>query len=351
MLKLHNKLSYAVSSELPRFPPKKIGGGAHLVDMALVADRVTELQTYFTELLKQNPQVLKFGVFYDELGMTAAAKKDKKVAFLKQALEQYGRKFPEEKKRPRDWILFGLTQQASLKGTKSVPKPTKEVPSKKQVPTPAPTQEQISDYLYAQRFHLLAKPGAGIPGLYYKHAISFELGEMVWTKEDRTIREKSCKRIWFSFAGPIPSAAAGWERSHTDDCYAVVNAAASVPLLYIGVPKAGHSSPVTIFEAMADGKVGPVLCGIERKERVTMCVDGRSCVSTGQWDGTNNFFELRQSADSVYEEPSASVKWKTKEDGSQTISVFIKQNRDVLFYLGAIIGIDFMNTQQATQIT
>ena len=344
-----------MSVELPRFPSKKIGGGAHLVDMSLVAERVTELQTYFSELLKKNPQVLRLDIFYDELGITSAAKKDKKVAFLKQALEQYGRKFPDEKKKPREWNLFAKTQQFSAKEpqnttktakiTTVATKPANDKPLKNPPATTTQTQDQINDYLLAQRFHMIARSGTGIPGLYYKHGISFELGEDIWTMSDRTIREELRKRIWFSFAGPIPAATAGWERSHTDDCYAVVNAAASVPLLYVIVPKDRSKKSIDIFEAMTDGKIGSMLCTIKNgEENIVINVGGRTCVSSGEWKGEENKFELRQSADEGGP-PSAAIKWGSGPDNKSTINVSIKAHRDVLFYIGVVIGINFLNAQ------
>lgn len=344
-----------MSVELPKFPSKKIGGGAHLVDMTLVADRVTELQAYFSELLKKNPQVLRLDILYDELGITEAAKKDKKVAFLKQALEQYGRKFPDEKKKSREWNLFAKTQQLSAKEPQStaksiktptiMTKPANDPPLKKPLTPIVQTQDQINDYLLAQRFHMLAKSGTGIPGLYYKHGISFELGEDIWMMKDRTIREELCKRIWFSFAGPIPAATAGWERSHTDDCYAVVNAAASVPLLYIVVPKDGNKGSIDIFEAMIDGKIGSMLCTIKNsEENIVINVGGRTCVSSGDWKGDENKFELRQSADEGGP-PSALIRWGSGHDNKSTINVSIKAHRDILFYIGVVIGINFLNAQ------
>lgn len=336
-----------MSVELPRFPSKKIGGGAHLVDMSLVAERVTELQTYFTELLKKNPQVLRLKMFYDEFGITEAAKKDKKVAFLMQTLEQYGRKFPDEKKKSRG--LFLKSPQITVKETPNVvPKPINEPLVKKPVVSIMQTQEQINDYLYAQRFHMIAKSGTGIPGLYYKHEVSFELGEDIWLKGDRTIRETLCKRIWFSFAGPIPAATAGWEHPHTGECYAIVNAAASVPVLYLIFPKNDEKEgekedSVGIFEATTNGKIGSMLCTINKTDPIVINIGDRKCTSLGEWKGTPNKYELKQSADGDKGTPSALIKWVSGVDNKSTINISIKGHRDILFYIGVVIGINFLN--------
>lgn len=329
-----------MSVELPRFPSKKIGAGAHLVDMSLVADRVTELQSYFSELLKKNPQVLRLNILYDELGMTEAAKKDSKIAFLMKTLEQYGRKFPDEKKKSREWGLFTKTQQVTVKEPQSITKSPNETTTKKSVAPVMQTQEQINDYLYAQRFHMIAKSGTGIPGLYYKHNISFEVSEDAWLKGDRTIREELFKRVWFSFAGPIPAATAGWEHSHGDICYAIVNAAASVPLLYLVVPKREKRETIGIYEAITDGKIGSIICTVKKEEIIKINVGDRTCTCSGEWRGEKNMFELRQSVDEDGA-PSALIKWVTGHDNKRLINISIKAHRDVLFYMGVVIGINF----------
>lgn len=174
---------------------------------------------------------------------------------------------------------------------------------------PRSTVESDHDFYYSQRFHILAKKmqavprrvrdsdegfsdddgdGDGedditvpIPALFFTHALQFFVRAAFWDS-DRTVRESAGGRTWFSMVGPVPSVAVG-RNPRSSDYFALINAAASVPLMFLSIVEKKHLCH--IWEAMTDGTVGANICAV-------------SCLSATDGDKTRKVYRVTSSGDS-----------------------------------------------------
>lgn len=253
LAKFHRGLR-AVSEALPPFPPKRRLAGKHMINPVNVALRASELEQYFSELLRV-PGVLASDVFYESLGLGAGGDAGEDVREL---FQQYGH--------------LQLGEELRSRARSAAP------PAGGRAGGAGAHTAADQDYLYAQRFHLSAQgaragddgDGDGeapayavpVPALFFVHTLRFYLRRVFWDG-DRAVREDADGRVWFSFLGPIPSVAVG-KNPRAPDYYALSNASGSVPLIYLLFDDDAHVC--FILEAMADGLVGNVICTVYRDD-------------------------------------------------------------------------------------
>lgn len=435
LLKFHESiqksdLSALYGLVLPKFPSKRRTAGKHLIDPALVALRVNDLQEYFTGLSKI-PIILTLDVFHESLGIAALAKTDRAVAQLKETLEQCGHlalaatpmttaaHSGSDGKSSSESSMTSSSSSHSAstsKKSKKKKKPSKKKSSKKNNSKSSHSGDDNdsdsdsdndgddddddndnddsndsesesakaalnNDFLYSQKFHLLAKSvvncssssgapppssteqeqlmkqarvakegdlddnesPAPIPALYFNHALRFHLQPDFWAG-DRSIREGPGGRVWFTMVGPIPSVAVG-KNPRMNDYYALVNPTSSAsPLMFVSISGdgAGGFKSFTIWEAMSDGLVGAAVCTFNYEapaagSRDTMgyVMESESgnrqnitCVGTST--RMNTFFQ---------DDVKVCAKVDMARDREDDLVVEVMPHRDVLFYLISVIAI------------
>ena len=411
---------------LPKFPSKRRMAGMHLIDPFQVALRVSELQGYFTELSKV-PIVLTLDSFHEALGITALAKEDKAVAQLKETLEQCGHlalaaavssssatsssssSSSDKSAATSSGSLTSSSQRKkSNSGSSSSSNSNSSSSSKKKKGKKLRKSSSSSsfssedddfyddeddgksalenDYLYSQKFHLLAKAvmngssssgapppssmeqeqlmrqaqaacegdldgtdaAAPIPALYFIRKLRFHLGRQFWAG-DHSIREAPGGRVWFTMVGPIPSVAVG-KNPRMNDYFALVNPTNSAsPLVFMSI---GAEKSFTIWEAMSDGLVGTSICTFNSDPPApgaqdTLCYVMESesgnrqhitCSGTSPWKLT-----FLQDMKSVCATAGISP------DDPEDFVVDISPHRDVLFYLIATIAIQKLENDEDDQ--
>ena len=326
LAKVHKALKGVVPG-LPPFPPKRRLEGAHMVSPVNVATRATELQKYYDELLR-TPGVLASDTFYDALNMAAVIRTEAdgpaaavsaeltEAQRVRELFQQYGHlQLGDELRHPRRTTPSAApaspssSQQRTAQATSSPSTAAGAVAgaaAARRECVPRSTVESDHDFYYSQRFHILAKKmqavprrvrdsdegfsddddGAGditvpIPALFFTHALQFFVRAAFWDS-DRTVRESVDGRTWFSMVGPVPSVAVG-RNPRSSDYFALINAAASVPLMFISIVEKKHLC--NIWEAMTDGTVGANICAV-------------SCLSATDGDKTRKVYRVTSSADS-----------------------------------------------------
>lgn len=315
LAKVHKALKSVVPS-LPPFPPKRRLEGAHMVSPVNVATRATELQKYYDELLR-TPGVLASDTFYDALNMAAVirAEADGPAAAVsaelteaqrvRELFQQYGHlQLGDELRHPRKAAPTAASASAASASPAASPASVQRAARRECVPRS--TVESDHDFYYSQRFHILAKkmqavPRRGrdsdegfsdddgsdgditvpIPALFFTHALQFFVRAAFWDS-DRTVRESVDGRTWFSMVGPVPSVAVG-RNPRSSDYFALINAAASVPLMFISIVEKKHLC--NIWEAMTDGTVGANICAV-------------SCLSATDGDKTRKVYRVTSSTES-----------------------------------------------------
>ena len=411
LLKFHealqkSELAHMYGLTLPKFPSKRRTAGKHLIDPLLVALRVKELQEYFTELSKI-PIILTLDLFHDSLGITALSKTDKAAAQLKEILEQCGH-LALAATPVHPLAGSGRSASPSLLSSSSSPSIAKKNKSKKKAKKSKKSSLSFSndedetstseedgsdsgkssienDFLYSQRFHLLAKSvvncssssgapppssveqeqlmkqakvaresdlnatdsTAPIPALYFSHKLRFHLNSKFWSG-DRTIRESPGGRVWFTMVGPIPSVAVG-KNPRMNDYFAIVNPTSSAsPLMFMSI--SGDKS-FTIWEAMSDGLVGSSICSFnfkapEPESKDTMCYvmesesGNRSNITcSGTSARKNTFFQ-------DLKDVCASVELSAEKEDDLVVEVM--PHKDVLFYLIAVIAIQKLEDDEVS---
>jgi len=355
--KVHKALK-GIVSPLPPFPPKRRLRGKHMVSPINVALRAAELQKYFDELVR-TPGVLATDAFYKALGLGDGSGSPSdvtqaervKALFLQYGHLQLGDQLRQPKKSTPGPQPLGSPAQTRRADThQSKPKKVQ----KNQV-------EMDHDFFYSQRFHILAKKmqsvprgvrdsdegfsddemddddvAVPIPALFFTHSLQFFINKDFW-KSDRTIREDVDGRSWFSMVGPVPSVAVG-KNPRASDYFAIINAAASVPLMFISFADAKKTSYA--WEAMTDGTVGAMIYSIQvvaesdakqKTFKLTSPDDSAArhdVVCKGQWPVVS----LKEPEDS-----KASV--IVEEWGEDLLSIEVKPHHDIIFYLAYLISI------------
>ena len=325
LAKVHKALKGVVPS-LPPFPPKRRLEGAHMVSPVNVATRATELQKYYDELLR-TPGVLASDTFYDALNMAAVVRAEadgapaaaataelSEAQRVRELFQQYGHlqlgdELRHPRKGPSSASVAASGPSSPSHGTSLRSPQTTSPASMRRECVPRSTVESDHDFYYSQRFHILAKKmqavprrvrdsdegfsdddgdGDGedditvpIPALFFTHALQFFVRAAFWDS-DRTVRESAGGRTWFSMVGPVPSVAVG-RNPRSSDYFALINAAASVPLMFLSIVEKKHLCH--IWEAMTDGTVGANICAV-------------SCLSATDGDKTRKVYRVTSSGDS-----------------------------------------------------
>lgn len=407
LLKFHealqkSELTHMYGITLPKFPSKRRAAGKHLIDPLQVALRVKEFEEYFSELSKI-PIILTLDLFHEMLGITALSKTDKAAAQLKEILEQCGhlalaatpaRPQPSSGRPSSVSFLSSSSSSSSSSSTTTKKKKDKKKAKKLKKSSLSFSNDEAEnsssdeddsdpgkslldkDFLYSQRFHLLAKSvvncssssgapppssveqeqlmqqakvakdsdldgtgsAAPIPALYFTHKLRFHLNSKFWAS-DRTIRESQGGRVWFTMVGPIPSVAVG-KNPRMNDYFAIVNPTSSAsPLMFMSI--SGEKS-FTLWEAMSDGLVGSSVCTFHYDapppgSKDTMCYVMES-ESGNRQNITCSGVSARKSAFfQDLEDVCATV--EMSPDKEDDLVVEISPHRDVLFYLIAVIAI------------
>lgn len=412
LLKFHEALSksnlttlYGIT--LPKFPSKRRTAGKHLIDPLQVSLRVRELQDYFGTLSKI-PIILTLDVFHDMLGIATLSKTDRAVAQFKETLEQCGHLALAKVSTPTH-ITSSNNSNSNNRGRSlsSSPSLTKKKKSKKKSKKHKKSSLSFSngeeeedeededdfyssdendhskigksllekDFLYSQKFHLLAKSvvncssssgapppssveqeqlmkqanvakesdldgtdsaAAPIPALYFTHKLRFHLNSKFWSG-DRTIREAPNGRVWFTMVGPIPSVAVG-KNPRLNDYFALVNPTSlASPLMFISI---SAERSFKIWEAMSDGLVGSLICRFVYEappagSRDTICYVMES-ESGNRQNITCSGVSARKC---TFCQDLKNVCATVEEDRENDLVVEVLPHRDVLFYLISTIAI------------
>jgi len=347
--KVHKALK-SVVSPLPPFPPKRRLKGKHMVSPVNVALRAAELQKYYDELVR-TPGVLSSDVFYKALNLTESSSSDVEQAERVRSLfQQFGHlQLGDQLRQPK---------KNGSAAAQAMQSPTQSRRQKKVIKN---SVECDHDFFYSQRFHILAKKMQSlprgvrdsdegfsdddddgdvvvpIPALFFTHSLQFFIRQNFWAS-DRTIREDVDGRTWFSMVGPVPSVAVG-KNPRSSDYFAIVNASASVPLMFISF--AEEKKSCHIWEAMTDGTLGAKICTI--------------CVVPGEGEKSQKTYKLTSSEDGGARHdvlckgqwPIVSLKEPEDSKSSVTVELWeenilrieIKSHHDILFYLAYLISI------------
>jgi len=314
----------------------------------------------------RTPGVLACDAFYKALNLTGSVKSQEEggssdiaqAERVRELFQQYGHLQLGDQLRQKEKIPPPPTYNAPVPRPDNPapvpPKPKKTVKNK---------PESDHDFFYSQRFHILAKKmqsvprqvrdsdegfsdddsddgdvAVPIPALFFTHSLQFFIGQNFW-ESDRTIREDVDGRTWFSLVGPVPSVAVG-KNPRTSDYFALINATASVPLMFISFVES--QKICHIWEAMTDGTVGAKICSI-------------LCLTSTEGDVTQKTFTLSSTDDGgarhdvICKGQWPVVSLKEPEDAKTSVTVErwddwilkieVKPHHDILFYLAYLISI------------